>query len=68
MLVPEPEHWTVCINRNQKEVRTVGMSTRLSIIKTSVRTEYSNLYYGIILSTDSQELIPKFKENNVDFM
>jgi hypothetical protein len=34
----EPEYWTVCINGNRKEVRTVGMSTRLSIINTSART------------------------------
>ena len=33
-----PEYWTVCINGNRKEVRTVGMSTRLSIINTSART------------------------------
>ena len=38
MLVPEPEHWTVYINGNQKEVRTVGMSMRTTISITNART------------------------------
>ena len=38
MLVPEPEHWTVCINGNQKEVRTVGMSMNLIKRLLSART------------------------------
>jgi len=43
----EPEYWTVCINGNRKEVRTVGMSTRLSIINTSARTGKLELFLRI---------------------
>ena len=48
MLVPEPEHWTVYINGNQKEVRTVGMSMRTTISITNARTEKLSAFTMVI--------------------
>ena len=46
VIVPEPEHWTDCINGNQKEVRRSVRARMITIGYIVIVPEYSNLPYG----------------------